>query len=172
MSTKRVETAIDRSPLISAGVLMGAGLGGFADGIVLHQILQWHNMLSAQYPPDTLVRAKVNMYWDGLFHAGVWVMTVVGLSMLWQVGKRQHVPWSGKTFFGSLLVGWGLFNLIEGIIDHQVLGIHHVYEYTTNTLPWDVAFLIFGILLLVGGWLFIKAGRRDPLRAEQSREEV
>ena len=54
--------ALRRTPLVAAGILLGAGLGGFVDGILLHQILQWHNMLSGQLPPDTLVRAKVNMY--------------------------------------------------------------------------------------------------------------
>lgn len=123
-------------------------------------------MLSAKYPPDTLVNAKVNMYWDGLFHAAVWVMTVIGLSMLWHVGRRKDVPWSGKTFFGSLLIGWGLFNLIEGIIDHQLLGIHHVFEYTDDKLPWDLGFLLLGLLLLATGWLFIRSGRRDALPLE------
>jgi uncharacterized membrane protein len=152
-----------RAPLISAGILMGAGLGGFVDGIVLHQILQWHNMLSNRLPPDTLVAAKVNMYWDGVFHAAVWVMTAIGLRMLWSVGKRQDVPWSGRTFGGALLLGWGLFNVIEGIIDHQLLGLHHVQEYTTNKLPWDLAFLGFGAMLLLVGWSLVRAGRHDTV---------
>jgi len=150
-----------RFPMISAGVLLGAGLGGFADGIVLHQILQWHHMLSSKLAPDTLVSVKVNMYWDGLFHAAVWVMTVVGLAILWRVGKRQDVPWSGKTLVGSMLLGWGLFNLIEGIIDHQLLGLHHVYEYTSRKVGWDLAFLTLGALLVLGGGLCIRAGRQD-----------
>ncbi|TGE07655.1 DUF2243 domain-containing protein [Hymenobacter fodinae] len=152
---------VHRGPLISAGLLIGAGLGGFVDGIVLHQILQWHNMLSAKMPPDNLVAAKVNMYWDGMFHAAVWVMTAIGLTVLWRVGHRRDVPWSGRTFFGALLLGWGLFNVIEGIIDHELLGLHHVYEYTDNKLPWDLAFLALGVLQLVVGWAFIRAGRND-----------
>ena len=152
---------VHRSPLISAGVLMGAGLGGFVDGIVLHQMLQWHNMLSNQLPPDTLVAAKVNMYWDGVFHAAVWIMTAIGLRMLWSAGNRRDVPWSGRTFMGALLLGWGLFNVVEGIIDHQLLGLHHVQEYATNKLPWDLAFLGFGVLLLLSGWSLIRAGRHD-----------
>lgn len=148
-----------RSPLIAAGLLMGAGLGGFLDGIWLHQILQWHNMLSGWIAPDTLVAAKVNMFWDGIFHAGVWVLTAIGLALLWRCGARRDVPWSGKTFFGSLLAGWGLFNIIEGVIDHQILGIHHVQEYALDHLPGDMAFLAFGALLLLIGWLFIRAGK-------------
>jgi hypothetical protein len=34
-------------PLVQAGILLDLGLGGFFDGIVLHQILQWHHMASA-----------------------------------------------------------------------------------------------------------------------------
>lgn len=152
---------LHRTPLIAAGLLMGAGLGGFVDGIVLHQILQWHNMLSNRLPPDTLVAAKVNMFWDGMFHAAVWVMTAVGLGMLWSVGGRADVPWSGRTFLGALLLGWGVFNVVEGVIDHQLLELHHVQEYTTTKLPWDMAFLAFGALLLAAGWALIRAGRYD-----------
>lgn len=151
--------ALRRTPLVAAGILLGAGLGGFVDGIVLHQILQWHNMLSGQLPPDTLVRAKVNMYWDGLFHAAVWVLTAVGLAMLWSATGRSDVPHSGRTLLGGLLLGWGLFNVIEGIIDHEVLGLHHVYEYTPNHLPADLGFLAFGLGLLLGGWALVRAGR-------------
>jgi len=152
-----------RSPLIAAGILMGAGLGGFVDGITLHQILQWHNMLSAQRPPNDLVSAKVNMFWDGLFHAAVWIMTAIGLTVLWKAGSRRDVPWSGKTFVGSLIIGWGLFNVIEGVIDHQLLGIHHVNEYTANKLPWDLAFLASGVVFLLVGWMLIKAGQNDSV---------
>jgi uncharacterized membrane protein len=151
-----------RSPLIAAGIVMGAGLGGFADGIALHQIFQWHNMLSGWVPPNTLVDAKVNMTWDGIFHAGVWVLTAVGLGMLWRAGARRDVAWSGKTFLGALVLGWGLFNLIEGVIDHHLLGVHHVYEYTPNKLPWDLGFLIIGgVLTPAVGWLIMRAGSGD-----------
>jgi uncharacterized membrane protein len=152
---------LQRGPLISAGVLMGAGLGGFVDGIVLHQLLQWHNMLSARIPPNDLVSAKVNMFWDGVFHAGVWVLTAIGLAMLWKAGARRDVAWSGRTFFGSLLVGWGLFNVVEGVIDHQILGLHHVHEYSSAQLSWDIGFLIFGALLLASGGALIRAGAGD-----------
>jgi len=140
---------------------MGAGLGGFVDGITFHQILQWHNMLSAKIPPNDLVSAKINMYWDGLFHAAVWVMTVMGIFLLWRVGQRKDVPWSGRTFLGALSMGWGLFNVVEGIIDHQLLGIHHVYEYTANKLPWDISYLAFGVVMLLIGSILIRLGNGD-----------
>lgn len=152
---------LQRGPLISSGVLMGAGLGGFVDGILLHQMLQTHNMLSGKILPDTLVNAKINMFWDGVFHAAVWVMTAIGLFMLFRVGQRRDVPWSGRTLLGSLLAGWGLFNVVEGIINHQILGLHHVLDYSDNKLPADLAFIAFGVALIVGGWSLIRAGRND-----------
>jgi uncharacterized membrane protein len=159
---KNANPTVRRTPLVAAGILLGAGLGGFVDGIVLHQILQWHNMLSGQLPPDTLVRAKINMYWDGLFHAAVWVLTAVGLAMLWSATGRAEVPHSGRTLVGGLLLGWGLFNVLEGIIDHELLGLHHVYEYTPNHLPADLAFLGLGVLLLLVGGALVRAGRTRP----------
>jgi uncharacterized membrane protein len=52
-----------------AGILIGIGMDGFVDGIVLHQIAPWHHMLSNIVPPHTMDAMWVNMTWDGLFHA-------------------------------------------------------------------------------------------------------
>jgi Predicted membrane protein len=118
-------------------------------------------MLSAKIPPNDLVSAKINMYWDGLFHAAVWVLTVMGVFLLWRAGQRRDVPWSGRTFLGALSIGWGLFNVIEGTLDHQLLGIHHVFEYTNNKLPWDISYLVFGVVMLLIGSLLIRIGNGD-----------
>jgi uncharacterized membrane protein len=149
-----------RGALISAGTLLGAGLGGFVDGIVFHQILQWHGMLSSFVEPVDLVTTKYNMVWDGFFHAFTWILTVAGLVLLWRAGQRSNVPWSTRTFAGSLALGWGLFNLVEGVIDHQLLGLHHVRP-GPDELAWDVAFLVVGACLVAGGWALVRAGRLD-----------
>jgi uncharacterized membrane protein len=152
--------ATHRGALLSAGVLLGTGLGGFVDGIVLHQLLQWHNMLSSVRPPVDLVAMKYNMVYDGLFHAFTWVMVALGVWRLWLAGKRADVPWSGRSLSGSMLLGWGLFNLIEGLIDHQWLGVHHVHP-GAGELAWDLGFLALGALQIVGGWGLIHAARAD-----------
>lgn len=152
--------ATHQGAIISSGILLGAGLGGFADGILLHQILQWHNMLSSVRPPTDLVQMKYNMLWDGVFHAFTWIMVVLGIWRLWAAGKRPDVPWSTRTLVGSLLLGWGLFNFFEGLIDHQLLGIHHVHPGESQ-LVWDVAFLALGLIQIGAGWAAIAAGRVD-----------
>lgn len=150
-----------RGPLISAGLLLGIGLGGFLDGIVFHQILQTHNMLSNRIPVDSLVNAKINMTWDGYFHAMVWLITVIGVYRLFSAARRDDALWSGQLLFGASLTGWGLFNLVEGIINHHVLALHHVMEYAIDKQPYDLAFLASGVFFVLIGWLFIRAGSRD-----------
>jgi uncharacterized membrane protein len=146
--------------MIAAGTLLGVGLGGFADGIVFHQLLQIHNMLSAILPPDNLVNAKINMVWDGVFHSLTWLCTTTGLAILWRTGARDDVPWSGRTLLGSMFAGWGLFNLVEGIVDHHILGVHHVVERLGLSV-YDYVFLGSGVLLIAIGLGLIRAARDD-----------
>jgi uncharacterized membrane protein len=142
-----------------AGILIGIGMGGFVDGIVLHQIAQWHNMLSNVVPPHTMDNMRVNMTWDGLFHALTWLITLVGILLLWSAAyARAPIP-SMRAFMGQLILGWGVFNLIEGIIDHQILRIHNVREVPNYTV-YNLTFLaVGGVLFLVIGWLLMRAGR-------------
>jgi uncharacterized membrane protein len=151
-----------RGALMSAGLLLGVGLGGFLDGIVLHQVLQWHNMLSSRVPPTDVVSIKYNMVWDGLFHLFTWITTVVGVGLLWRAATKSDVPWSTSTFVGSVLLGWGAFNVVEGIIDHQLLALHHVHP-GIDQAAWDVAFLLFGASLAAVGYALIASARRDAL---------
>lgn len=155
-----MNSAGNQKPLIIAGVFMGIGLGGFLDGISLHQILQTHNLLSAVRPKTSIANMEINMFWDGLFHALTWLMTAAGLWLLWKAGARRDVPWSGKTFVGALFLGWGLFNLVEGIIDHHILNIHHVVERYGQS-AFDFAFLASGLVMIAGGIVAIRSARGD-----------
>ncbi len=147
-------------PLVTSGVFMGIGLGGFFDGILFHQLLQIHNMLSAKFPKTSIANMEINMFWDGLFHTLTYTMTLVGLGLLWKAGKRSDVPWSGKTFIGAMLLGWGLFNFVEGIIDHHILQIHHVVE-SHGLSAFDYAFAASGVIFIIGGWMAIRSARHD-----------
>jgi uncharacterized membrane protein len=134
-------------------VLVGVGLGGLFDGIVLHQILQWHHMLTstANYPATTVHGLEVNTLWDGIFHAATYVFVTVGVLMLLSRIREDGTVWSWRTLLGWTLVGWGLFNLVEGIIDHHILRIHHV-RAGPDQLAYDLAFLAIGALLVLTGW--------------------
>jgi uncharacterized membrane protein len=145
------------APIVAAGMLLGCGLGGFLDGILLHQLLQWHNMLSSVRPPLDLLSMKYNMLWDGIFHALTWLLTAAGVARLWRAGGEANVRWSAAVFVGSLLIGWGLFNFIEGLLDHLLFGIHHVRPGEAE-LAWDLAFQASGVLLVGGGFWLLRRG--------------
>lgn len=147
----------------AAGVCFGLGLGGFFDGIVLHQILQWHHMVSAIYPPDTVRNLDINTLGDGLFHGATYVFVLVGLVLLWRRSSRRHLAWSGKMLAGTLLLGFGGFNTVEGLVDHQLLGLHHVNETVARAqwIYWDLGFIAWGVAMLLGGWFLLQAGQRD-----------
>jgi len=59
-----------------------------------------------------------------------------------------------------LLAGWGGFNVVEGVVDHHVLRVHHVRDDVASPLPWDIGFLVFGIVLTVVGVALIRTGQR------------
>jgi uncharacterized membrane protein len=161
MMPDRMDGPADQSFPVSAGILFGLGLGGFFDGIVLHQLLQWHHMLTdAGYPPTSIENLKINTLWDGLFHATTYVFVVFGLIVLWRASRRSHIRWSSKLLVGSVLMGFGIFNLVEGVVDHQLLGIHHVNETVPRTqwIYWDLGFLAWGAAMLIGGWFPAKSG--------------
>jgi uncharacterized membrane protein len=147
----------------SAGVLLGLGLGGFFDGIVLHQILQWHHMVtSAGYPANSLENLELNVVLDGVFHASTYLFTTAGLFILWRQARQPHFLWSAKLLFGTMLMGFGAFNLVEGIVDHHLLGLHHVNETVPREhwIHWDLGFLIWGAVMLVAGWALWRFGER------------
>lgn len=156
----------------SAGILLGLGLGGFFDGIVLHQLLQWHHMVtSAGYPADSVRNLELNTLLDGLFHASTYIFVVAGLVILWRHAHRAHARWSTRLLTGTLLMGFGIFNLVEGLIDHHMLGIHHVNETAPQEqwLYWDVGFLVWGAIMLIGGWRLLQSGRRRAAAASRHR---
>lgn len=143
-------------PLTAAATVLGIGIGGFIDGIVFHQILQWHEMISNKIPPVTYITKSVNMFWDGIFHAFTLMVTLTGVILLWKLLKRKEIDHSGNFFAGGLISGFGLFNLLEGIADHQVLKLHNVREVTPDKQAWNLGFLAFSIVLIILGLLISK----------------
>ena len=142
-----------------AGITLGIGLGGFVDGILLHQIAHWHNMGSAVLAPSTLEALQLNMKWDGLFHAAVWLVTLVGVYLLLGDARRGAPLPAAGPFTGQLILGWGLFNLVEGIVDHHLLGLHHVRDLPVHLPLYDWLFLaVGGAGFILLGWALARRG--------------
>ena len=149
-----------RMPSRATGLLYGLGFGGFVDGIVLHQILQWHHMVSAVEgrEPTTLAGLEVNTVADGFFHLATWGLAFAGTVTALVAWRQGRLAPSWSFHFGLVLTGWGLFNLVEGLINHQLLGVHHVRDDLGAPLSWDLGFLALGVLLIAGGWLLHRRG--------------
>ncbi|MBF0307103.1 MAG: DUF2243 domain-containing protein [Alphaproteobacteria bacterium] len=140
-----------------AGVVLGLALGGFFDGIVFHQVLRWHHMISAISGDIHL-----NMMADGFFHAVAWVLALVGVILLWAARHELPAAGSGRALGGGMLLGAGSFNLVEGLIDHHLLGVHRVNPASDAALAWDIGFLALGLALVLAGWALLKDRDRAP----------
>ncbi len=164
-------TDTDQVVLRAPGIMLGVGLGGFVDGILLHQILQWHHLLSStdsdhvglpHVPPDTVAGLRVNTLADGAFHVLSWLFVVAGVALLARrVAAPRRRAWASRVLWGWALVGWGVFNLVEGIVNHHLLGIHHV-RGGPHQLWYDLGFLAFGAVLVAAGWLLQRRARTAP----------
>ena len=86
----------------SAGLLLGMGLGGFAETLLLQQV-------------------------DTLIHAAAWAAMFGGVIALWRAIRGPGRLPRTRTLLGYLLVGWGVFNLAEGLVAHHVLELHYVH---------------------------------------------
>lgn len=145
--------APDRAPAWRGGLLLGLGVGGFVDGIALHMIAHWHQMGSAVLRPDTLDAMRRNMAWDGWFHALCLLLVLAGAYALVADARRGRAVPSARGLTGQLLVGAGTFNLVEGVIDHHLLGLHHVRDLPVHVPLLDWLFLaVGGVGLVALGW--------------------
>jgi uncharacterized membrane protein len=151
-----------RAPRAPA-LLLGIGLGGFIDGILLHQVLQWHHMLSATagHPTNTVAGLEANTLADGLFHLATWLCVAAGSALTYAAWRDRRLAPPRRAHLGLLIAGWGLFDLVEGLIDHQLLGIHHVRDDLGGPSGWDLAFLALGAGLVLAGWTLVSSSTHE-----------
>lgn len=134
---------------------LGFGLGGFFDGVLLHQILQWHHLLSL-VPDVTDLRAQV--LWDGYFHALMYVIVAIALWRLWRETRVTAKP----ARLSAVLIGFGLWHIVDAVLSHWILGIHRI-KLSPNPLVWDLVWLVaFGMLPFLLG---LMAARGESSRA-------
>jgi uncharacterized membrane protein len=150
-SGKTPSTGASKIPVFAAATLLGAGLGGFIDGIVFHQLLQWHATFSLQITGNTALTKSINMFWDGVFHSLTFLTTLAGICLLWWSSGRKQALRSNRLLLGGLLSGWGLFNITEGLWNHLFYETHFVKETTSRPDIWNMGFLFAGLLLCIWG---------------------
>ena len=130
-------------------LLTGFGLGAFLDGIVLHQVLQWHHLVSDFRAPDDLAGLRANTFWDGVFHFASLLLVLGGL--LWLVRSRADLRrLSLRRVIGLLLIGWGAFNITDQVVFHLLLGAHHI-RMVEDYQVYDWGYTAIGVVLILFG---------------------
>jgi uncharacterized membrane protein len=115
--------ATTRRALFGAFVL-GFGCSGLIDVLVLHHVLQWHHLLSGIHPTDTVAGLRTNIFADGVFSVAMLGIVAGGAGLLWQSERRTEEPLAVRPLAGVALVGLGVFDVLDGIVDHAILGLH------------------------------------------------
>jgi uncharacterized membrane protein len=140
-----------RSKLIGA-LLFGFGAGALLDVIVFHEMLQWHHLFSAYRSARTLSGLRWNLRWDGAFELLSLLVLIAGLAIAWPPREEE-----GRRFAALAVAGWGLFNVVDELVFHLILGAHHIRGGSRSS-PHDSGFAVAGLLLLAGG---LYAARRQ-----------
>lgn len=150
-----------------AGWLIGMAIAGFLDGILLHQILQWHSLFSS-LDGAIYEDLRFRMLTDGLFHAAMYVIGLIGLYLLWRARVEFASAGSGQRFVSRLLVGFGVWHLADAVVNHWLLGLHHIKEGSPYWLWWDVAFFALGLASIGLGTLVGRSEKKGRSRLSKT----
>jgi uncharacterized membrane protein len=124
-------------------------VAGFVDETVFHQLLHWHHF----YDRGTSAAGLVS---DGVFHAISFFAAVAGLFLLAELRRRDDLIWS--RWVGAALVGAGAFQLYDGTVQHKLMGLHQI-RYEVDLLPYDVAWIVVAVALIVAGAVVLLRNR-------------
>ncbi|AKJ28077.1 DUF2243 domain-containing protein [Caldimonas brevitalea] len=154
---------VGRGALPWGAGLLGFALGGFFDGILLHQVLQWHHLLSGIEANDGPLDLRTQLLADGLFHAAMYVVAVAGLFLLLRHRARLGAPGAGRRLMADALLGFGIWHVVDAVLSHWTLGLHRIRMGVDNPWLWDLGWLlVFGLGALVAAWAL---RRRPPARS-------
>ena len=146
-----------RRALYAAGVF-GFGFSGLIDVVVLHQVLGLHHLLSSVYDPTTLAGLRTNVVADGLFSVAMIAIAGVGAGLVWRAERRTAAPLPATPLAGAAVLGLGLFDLFDVVVNHTILGLHHA---THGTSFYDPHWAVVSLLIMGGGWLILRKEGHD-----------
>ncbi|WP_121742674.1 DUF2243 domain-containing protein [Natronorubrum halophilum] len=157
-----------RRRLLLAGGAIGFGFGAVIDTVLFHLIFQTHHLLSGYYDPYSLDGLRTNVMFDGLFLLATLGITAAGLGLLWVTVNGTAERFSTRYLVGWIVVGAGVFNVYDGIVDHYVLDLHNVVH---GTEAWNPPWIGVSLLLLALGWGILRTVDGHVPSADASRLE-
>jgi uncharacterized membrane protein len=143
-----------------AGFWLGFGLAMFFDGILLHQILQWHHLFSGIAPYETASDLRFQVMADGVFHLVTYALTALGLWLLWSARHGLGDAGAGRRLVAFGLIGFGAWHVADAVLSHWILGLHRIRMDVADPLVWDLLWLApFGLgAVALGLWLLRRPG--------------
>lgn len=154
-------SSLDPPRSLWTAVLIGIGLMAAVDEIIFHQLLHWHHF----FDRDTLAVGLVS---DGLLHAAELIAIVAGFFLYAELRRRNALA-VGHAWAGFFL-GAGGFQIFDGLVDHKLLRVHQV-RYVENVLPYDIAWNLAGLLLILVGVVLLRKARTDMRTADARADE-
>lgn len=140
-----------------SGILFGVGLIAFIDETVFHQLLRWHHF----YDKST---TDIGLISDGIFHAFSWFATIAGLFLFADLRRRNALIF--KRWLGGVLLGVGVFQLYDGIIQHKWMRIHQI-RYVDNVIVYDIVWNVGAlIILMIGIYLLFRTSLKEKTANE------
>ena len=134
-----------------AGIFFGLGAIAFIDETVFHQLLHWHHF----YDKSTLA---VGLISDGLFHAFSWFATVASLFIVAHLRKLR--AWDKRRWIGAAMLGAGVFQLYDGIIQHKIFRLHQI-RYDVEIFYYDLVWNVLAIFMILIGWGLLKPKQKQ-----------
>ncbi len=119
---------------IAGYAMIGFALGGFFDGILLHQILQWHHLLSAIDGPAA-GDLRFQMVADGVFHLAMYVIALIGAGLLVAARRARSPGLSLRRMAALVLAGFGTWPTGELF---SVLARHSILRHSLGETPAPV----------------------------------
>ncbi|AQL44263.1 hypothetical protein BV210_16760 [Halorientalis sp. IM1011] len=162
--------AVTTRSLLGAGVF-GFGFSGLIDVLVLHHVLQWHHLLSGLYPMHTLPGLRTNLRADGLFSIGMVLIAGVGAGLLWRAERRTTNPLAVRPVAGAALIGLGVFDVYDAVVDHALLGLHQPVGPGGTPLslggPYNPHWIAVSLLFVAAGYYVYRTGTRTEAGATE-----
>jgi uncharacterized membrane protein len=134
--------------------VVGLAVGALLDGVVLHQLLQWHHLWSSKITSKTVPGLEENTLADGIFHLGFLAVLIIGIALL--IGQRVEA----RPLGALLLIGWGAFHVFDQIVFHLILKAHHIRQDVSNPELYDWSFFAIGLVLISLGYVVLRFRRR------------
>jgi uncharacterized membrane protein len=142
---------VDRRRSLLTGTMLGTAVMAAVDTIVFHQLLGWHHFYDRSTPDVSLLS-------DGLLQTAYLALLVAGF--FWLADLRRRRTLARRSAWAGFALGLGAFQLFDGVVDHKLLKLHQI-RYDVDLLPYDLAWNLAAVALLVLGAVFAWRSRGE-----------